>query len=62
MLFLSKKIAKICDIQKLKPNPWQLKIFQLLIIQPLMKFSGPWDLKNLINDKKYEKLQVVKKC
>ena len=23
-----KKIAKICDIQKLKPIPWQLKIFQ----------------------------------
>ena len=25
---LSKKIAKICDIQKLKPIPWQLKTFQ----------------------------------
>ena len=22
-----KKIAKICDIQKLKPIPWELKIF-----------------------------------
>ena len=22
-----KKFAKICDIQKLKPIPWQLKIF-----------------------------------
>ena len=26
MRILSKKIAKICDIQKLKPIPWQLKI------------------------------------
>ena len=25
---LFKKIAKICDIQKLKPTPWQPKIFQ----------------------------------
>ena len=23
-----KKIAKVCDIQKLKPIPWQIKIFQ----------------------------------
>ena len=28
MRILSKKIAKICDIRKLKPIPWQLKIFQ----------------------------------
>ena len=28
MRILSKKLQKICDIQKLKPNPWQLKIFQ----------------------------------
>ena len=27
MRILSKKIAKICDIQKLKPIPWQLKNF-----------------------------------
>ena len=25
--FVKKKIAKICDIQKLKTIPWQLKIF-----------------------------------
>ena len=28
MQILSKKIAKICDIRKLKPIPWQLKKFQ----------------------------------
>ena len=27
MRILSKKIAKICDIQKLKPIPWQIKKF-----------------------------------
>ena len=26
--FCQKKIAKICDIQKLKPIPWQLNISQ----------------------------------
>ena len=28
MQIFFKKIAKICDIQKMKPIPWQLKIFQ----------------------------------
>ena len=28
MRICTKKIAKICDIQKLKPIPWQLKVFQ----------------------------------
>ena len=49
------KIAKICDIQKLKPIPWQLKFFIKLIIQPLMRSSGPWDSNNLNNDKKCPK-------
>ena len=31
---LSKKITIICDIQKLKPNPWQLKIFSNLLSKP----------------------------
>ena len=74
MLNFVKKIAKICDIQKLKPIPWQLKVFQYLIIQPLSfqpliqpRFSGPWDSNNLNNDnkcqKKYEKIaSFVKKC
>ena len=37
--FVKKEIAKNCDIEK-------------LIIQPLMRFSGPWYSKNLINDYK----------
>ena len=41
MRILSKKIAKISDIQKLKPTPWQIKVFQKLIIQPLVRFPGP---------------------
>ena len=51
-----KKIAKIYDIQKLKPIPWQLKIVQYLIIQPLMRFSCPWDSNNLNNDNKCQKI------
>ena len=64
---LFKKIAKICDIQKLRPIPWQLKIFQKLTIQPLMSFSCPWDSINLNDDnnyvKKHEKIATfVKTC
>ena len=56
MRILSKKIAKICDIQKLKPIPWQQKSFKKLIIQPLRKFSGHWDSNNLNNDNKCQKI------
>ena len=61
------KIAKTCDIQKLKPIPWQLNIFQFFIIQPLMRFSRPWDSKNLNDDNKYVKnyekfATFIKKC
>ena len=58
MRILIKKFAKICDIQKLKPIPLQLKIFQYLIIQPLIRFSGPWDSNNLNNDKKCQKNMI----
>ena len=56
MRILPKKIAKICDIQKLKPIPRQLKFFQEPFIQPLLKFCGPWDLNNLNNDNKCQKI------
>ena len=63
--FVKKKIAKICDNQKLKPIPSRLKKFQSLIMQPLMMFPGPWDSNNLNNDNKCQKigkkLQVLSK-
>ena len=40
MQVLSKKIAKICHIKKMKAIPWELKIFQYLIIKPFRTFSG----------------------
>ena len=54
--FVNKKLQRICDTQKLKPIPLQLRIFQYFIIQSLMRFAGPWDSNNLNNDNKCQKI------
>ena len=47
MRILSKKIAKICDIQKLKPIPWPLKIFSVTDHPTANKVFWPLGLKQL---------------
>ena len=46
-----KKIAKMCDIQKLNNNFMANKIFQLLIIKTLRMFFDPWVWKDLNKEK-----------
>ena len=52
---LFKKIAKICDIQKLKPIPWQIKDFSVTYNQFPNEVFLPLGLKNLNDGKKYDK-------
>ena len=46
------KIAKNCDIKKLKTIPWPEK-FLVTYYQTLKEFSDPLSRKNVNNDKKY---------
>ena len=58
-------IAKISDNANVKTIPWPIKVFQLLIIKTLRRFSSPWGWKHFSNDNKCQKNKIakfVKKC
>ena len=51
MQVLSKKIAKICHIKKIKAIPWQIKFFGNIFIKPLGTSFGPCVWKDVNNEK-----------